>query len=306
MPECDFRFYEELNDFLPPARRKRTFAYRFQGTPAVKDAIEALGVPHTEVDLVLVNGASVRFSHRLRCGERVAIYPVFERLDITPLVRLRPAPLRTPRFVADVHLGTLARWLRLLGFDTLYDRTAQDPDLVRCSVAERRILLTRDVGLLKHGVLTHAHYVRATAPDRQLEEVVRALDLARKARPFTRCLRCNGRLARVTLREVAAEIPQDIRRRFRRFVRCAECGRVYWPGSHYQRLRSRIAGLVSAPKVAPVAAGRLRSGIRSASPPRASRVPRPPSMAVAETSGPETARGRHPRSPAPRRRRSLR
>src|SRR4030095_6880135 len=149
MPECDFRFYEELNDFLPSARRKRTFAYRFQGSPAVKDAIEALGVPHTEVDLVLVDGASVRFSHRLRGGERVAIYPVFERLDIAPLVRLRPAPLRTPRFVADVHLGTLARGLRLLGFDTLYDRTAQDPELVRRSVAERRGFLTQDVGVLQ-------------------------------------------------------------------------------------------------------------------------------------------------------------
>jgi hypothetical protein len=241
MLECDFRFYEELNDFLPPARRKRTFAYRFQGTPAVKDAIEALGVPHTEVDLVLVDCVSVRFSHRLRGGERVAIYPVFERLDITPLVRLRPAPLRTPRFVADVHLGALARNLRLLGFDTLYDRAAEDAELARSSVSGRRILLTRDVGLLKRKVLTHAHYVRATAPAGQLEEVMRALDLARKVKPFTRCMRCNGRLRRVALRDVAGEVPEGVRRQFRRFARCAECGRIYWPGTHYERLRSRVA-----------------------------------------------------------------
>lgn len=308
MPECEFRFYEELNDFLPPAKRKRTFAYRFQGTPAVKDAIEALGVPHTEVDLVLVDGISVRFSHRLRGGERVAIYPVFERLDITPLVRLRPAPLRTPRFVADVHLGTLARNLRLLGFDTLYDRTANDPELVRRSVAERRILLTRDVGLLKHSVLTHAHYVRATAPERQLAELVRALDLARSAKPFTRCLRCNGRLARVAPRDVAGEVPDAVRRRFRRFVRCRGCRRIYWPGSHYERLQGRVGGLVRRAKRSPAAAGGRRPRVTSARgcPPRASRAPQPPSVATAGASIPETARVPRPRSPAPRRRRSSR
>jgi uncharacterized protein with PIN domain len=245
MPEADFRFYEELNDFLPPERRKRSFAYRFQGTPAVKDAIEALGVPHTEVDLVLVDDVSVRFSRRLRGGERVAVYPVFERLDIAPLVRLRPAPLRTPRFVADVHLGALARNLRLLGFDTLYDRATEDAELVRLSVGERRILLTRDVGLLKHKVLTHAHYVRATAPDRQLEEVVRALDLTRKMKPFTRCMRCNGKLRRLGLRHVPQGVPQRVRRQFRSFARCAGCGRIYWPGTHYERLRSRVTRLAA-------------------------------------------------------------
>jgi uncharacterized protein with PIN domain len=308
MPECDFRFYEELNDFLPPARRKRTFAYRFQGTPAVKDAIEALGVPHTEVDLVLVDGASVRFSHRLRGGERVAIYPVFERLDITPLVRLRPAPLRTPRFVADVHLGTLARSLRLLGFDTLYDRTAHDPELVRRSVAERRILLTRDVGLLKHKVLTHAHYVRATSPDSQLEELVRALDLARSAKPFTRCLRCNGRLARVARRDVVEQVPEAVGRQFRRFARCTDCGRIYWPGSHYERLRNRVARLVRRAKRSVGTSGRRPPRVRGgrASPPRASRAPRPPSVAAAGTSVPGTAPAPRPRSPARRRRPSPR
>jgi uncharacterized protein len=280
MPECDFRFYEELNDFLPPTRRRRTFAYRFQGTPAVKDAIEALGVPHTEVDLVLVDGASVRFSHRLRGGERVAIYPVFERLDITPLVR----------------------------FDTLYDRTADDPELVRRSVAERRILLTRDVGLLKHKVLRHAHYVRATAPDSQLEELVRALDLARNAKPFTRCLRCNGRLARVALRDVAQQVPEAVRRKFRRFVRCTDCGRIYWPGSHYERLQIRIARLARGAKRTVAAPRRARPRLSSGRPslPRASRASRPPSVAAAETSAPGTARAPRQRSPARRRRRSSR
>jgi hypothetical protein len=239
--KCEFRFYEELNDFLAPARRGHAFTYRFHGTPAVKDAIEAIGVPHTEVDLILVDGASVRFSHRLRGGERVAVYPMFERLDITPVTRLRPAPLRTPRFVADVHLGTLARYLRLLGFDTRYDNRSTDAELVRISVAERRILLSRDVGLLKHKVLTRAHYVRATAPGQQLEEIVRALDLGRSVRPFTRCMRCNGHLRRVAAASVASQVPMRVRERQRRFVRCGDCGQIYWPGTHFGRLTRIVA-----------------------------------------------------------------
>ena len=103
--DAEFRFYEELNDFLPPEKRKRSFAYMFEGTPSIKDAIEAVGVPHTEIDIILVDGRSVGFDHRLRGGERVAVYPMFEAIDVSPLVRLRPQPLRITRFVVDVHLG---------------------------------------------------------------------------------------------------------------------------------------------------------------------------------------------------------
>jgi hypothetical protein len=144
MPAAEFRFYEELNDYLHASRRKRSFTHTFAGAPAIKDIIEALGVPHTEIDLILVDGRSVRFSHRLRGGERVAVYPMFERFDIQPLHKLRPKPLRRTRFVADVHLGRLARYLRLLGFDTLYSTKLDDRSLVAISVRERRILLTRD------------------------------------------------------------------------------------------------------------------------------------------------------------------
>ena len=117
---AEFRFYEELNDFLAPALRKRAFVYAFDGTPSVKDAIEAIGVPHTEVDLVLVDGESVDFTRRLAGDERVAVYPVFECLDISPVTRLRARPLRRLRFVLDARLGKLARSLRMLGFDTCY------------------------------------------------------------------------------------------------------------------------------------------------------------------------------------------
>jgi uncharacterized protein with PIN domain len=241
--ECEFRFYAELNDFIAPARRRRAFRHGFDGTPAVKDLIEALGVPHTEVDLILVDGTPVRFSRRLRGGERVAVYPAFERLDVSHAARLRPAPRRVPRFVADVHLGTLARYLRLLGFDTLYENACEDAELVRQSVTGRRILLTRDVGLLKHKALTRAHFVRGTDPLRQLAEIVAALDLRSRTRPFTRCMRCNGRLRRVPAARVAAGLPASVRRTARYVARCSGCGRLYWRGTHAERLAGIVAAL---------------------------------------------------------------
>jgi uncharacterized protein len=237
----EFRFYEELNDFLPPAARKRTFSYRIHGDPTVKNVIEAMGVPHTQVDLILVDGECVGFSHRLHGGERVSVYPMFERFDVTPLIRLRPAPLRIPKFIVDVHLGTLARYLRLLGFDTAYDNQSEDRTLVRLSVAERRILLTRDVALLKHKVLTHAYFVHNTQSEHQLREVVRALDLTGKAKPFSRCLACNGKLRKVARRSIVGLVPADVIATTQRFARCNGCGRVYWSGSHAQSLSRIVA-----------------------------------------------------------------
>lgn len=236
----EFRFYEELNDYLPAARRKRSFTYAFDGTPAVKDVIEALGVPHTEVDLILVDGESVRFTRKLRGGERVAVYPMFERFDIRPLHRLRPAPLRNPRFVADVHLGKLARYLRLLGFDTRYRNDFEDAQLVRISVRERRILLTRDVALLKHRRLARGHWLRSSDPEEQVGEVIRAFSLEHDLHPFTRCMDCNGALRPATRQSVAQAVPPRVWRSFRRFVRCRRCKRVYWRGTHVRRLEGFI------------------------------------------------------------------
>lgn len=207
---AEFRFYEELNDFLPPGGRKRAFPYSFEGTPSVKDAIEAIGVPHTEVDLILVDGRSVRFDHRLSGGERVAVYPVFEGMDISPLTRLRPTPLRVSRFVLDVHLGKLARYLRLTGFDTVWRNDFDDQTIIDVANREQRIILTRDRGILRHGGVTHGYWLRATDPLEQIEEVVAALDLARQIRPFTRCLECNGLLRAIDREQAAQAVPRDV------------------------------------------------------------------------------------------------
>jgi uncharacterized protein len=243
---CDVRFYEELNDYLPPALRKRTITREITGTPSVKDVIESLGVPHTEIDLILVDGRSVRFDRRLRGGERVAVYPEFERFDITPIHRLRPRPLRRPRFVADVHLGTLARYLRLLGFDTRYQNDLDDATLAELTSRERRILLTRDVGLLKRKVVVRGQWLRSRDPERQVEELVDALDLTRACRPFTRCMTCNGVLAGVARKVVEGLVPPRVYRRFRSFKRCSDCRRVYWRGTHFLRLQRLVAQVRSA------------------------------------------------------------
>lgn len=234
--KTEFRFYEELNDFLPPLRRRCTFVHVFQGTPAVKDVIESLGVPHTEVDLILVDGRSVRFSHRLKGRERVAVYPTFERFDIRPLHRLRPRPLRRTRFIADVHLGKLARRLRLLGFDTLYERDYEDAMLVSLCARERRILLTRDVGLLKRTAVARGHWLRSGDPQAQLREVIDAFSLQRDIKAFTLCMICNGELQPVERAAVAGRVPPGVYARRRRFARCASCGRIYWRGTHFARL----------------------------------------------------------------------
>jgi len=234
------RFYAELNDLLPQDRRHRTFAHTLERRAAVKDLIEALGVPHTEVDLILVNGESVGFGHLVRPDDRISVYPVFESLDITPLVRVRPEPLRVTRFVVDGHLGRLAAYLRLLGFDTLYKNDYRDEELSRISRDERRILLTRDRGLLKRAMVTHGYCVRSQKPREQIVEVLRRFHLARSVSLGRRCVRCNGLLAPVEKVEIIDQLEPLTRRYYTDFCRCDTCGHVYWPGSHYARLQQFV------------------------------------------------------------------
>jgi uncharacterized protein with PIN domain len=247
MPVANFRFYAELNDFLPPERRFTEFAYGFANAASVKDRIESFGVPHTEVDLILVNGQSVDFAYRVRDGDRISVYPVFEALDIAGLTRLRPEPLRDPKFVLDVHLGRLAAYLRMLGFDALYQNLCTDARLAEISRDEHRILLTRDVGLLKRGSVTHGYYIRSEQPRQQLKEVVWRFDLVRLAKPFSRCLRCNAPLERIGKDQVRRQLPDTVALLHDEFLRCPNCGRAYWKGGHYRRMRQWIDAAIQAP-----------------------------------------------------------
>lgn len=238
-----FRFYAELNDFLPEKQRRILFAWQFIGTPSVKDAIEAAGVPHPEIDLILVNGKSVDFDQRVYGGEQVSVYPVFESFDITPLVRLRPAPLRQTKFIVDVNLGKLAAKLRLLGFDTLYRNDFIDSEIVEVSLREQRIILTRDKGLLKYRAATHGYWVRSDDPKRQLQEVVQRLQLKNGFHPFTRCSDCNALLQPVDKALVKARLPDDTWQSVEDFMLCTGCNKIYWRGSHYDRICKLIDDL---------------------------------------------------------------
>lgn len=235
--EVRVRCYEELNDFLSPELRKRSFTVRFQKGDTVKAMVESIGIPHTEVDLILANGDSVPFSYLLSPGDRVSVYPVFESIDIAGLSRVRPEPLRLTRFILDVHLGRLARLLRMLGFDALYSNCWDDRTLTRLSREEKSILLTRDRGLLKRTEVSHGYCVRSPDPPEQLLEVIGRFDLSRKVKPFTLCLRCNLALQRVPRRRVAGRVPDYVARSYRSFRACPRCGRIFWRGSHWEHMR---------------------------------------------------------------------
>jgi uncharacterized protein len=207
--------------------------------------IEATGVPHTEVDLILVNGDSVDFSYRVQDGDRISVYPVFESLGIGDVVRVRPAPLRDTRFVLDVNLGGLARYLRLLGFDSVYRNDVSDQQLAEISVGDHRILLTRDVDLLKRKAITHGYFVRARDVQAQALEVVKRLDLFDQVSPFVRCMNCNDTLSPVSKDEIESRLEERTRRYYNDFRVCRGCGRLYWHGSHHAKLMAFVEGLLA-------------------------------------------------------------
>ena len=245
MVKARFHFHRELNDFLARSLRGHTFACACAKSSSTKHMIEALGVPHTEVELILVNGESSDFSRILQDGDRVSGYPKFERLDVSPLLRVREAPLRVTRFVADAHLGGLAHLLRLTGFDTLYDNHFEDSEIARISASSGRVVLTRDRELLKRRDITHGCYVRAIKSTLQLHEIFDRLDLVRSARPFSLCLDCNAPLHRIDKSEVDGRVPEGVLERHDRFVTCHHCARVFWEGSHWRRMRALVDDLMA-------------------------------------------------------------
>ncbi|MUL67906.1 hypothetical protein BOO86_25770 [Mycobacterium sp. CBMA 234] len=242
----ELRSYAELNDFLPADVRYVAQLRPVRPHQTVKDVVEAAGIPHTEIDLILVNGESVDFGHHPLPGDRIAAYPVFEKLDIGPLTRVRSSPLRDPRFIVDVNLGGLLRLMRLVGFDARFQWDADDAALAEIAAAEHRILLTRDRGLLKRRNVTHGMYVRSDQPFEQIVEVIRGLDLAQRLVPFSRCLRCGGLVTSVAKQDVVERLEPLTRRYYDDFRLCGDCDRIYWNGSHQQRLDDLVARIRTA------------------------------------------------------------
>ncbi len=244
MYHVTLRFYEELNDFLSPEKRKVDFSIKFPARRSVKDLVESLGVPHTEIDVILVNGESLDFTYIASENDRISVYPVFESLDVTHLSRLRDVPLRDTRFVLDVHLGKLTKYLRMLGFDCDYSIERNDTDLVRICTDEKRILLTRDRNLLKRGNITRAFCIHSTASEHQAAEVISRLDLAGSIKPFSRCMECNGLIAALDPADIPDDAPEGVKKWCNEYFRCTVCSRLYWKGSHADRMSERIERII--------------------------------------------------------------
>ncbi len=234
------RFYEELNDFIPEVNKKKRFLHHFIDRTSVKDLIESLGVPHTEVDLILVNGKSVGFNYIINDGNDISVYPVFESLDISDVQHLRPNPLRQPKFVADVHLGRLTKYLRMIGLDVLYKNNFNDDEIVQISLTKKRIILTKDRGILKRNEVTHGYWVRSTKVKEQAIEVLKRFNLKNQIKEFTRCIECNQLLKTVSREKIIDELPEKVARSQNEFYRCPSCKKLFWKGTHYHKMLSFI------------------------------------------------------------------
>ena len=241
-----FRFYGGLNDFISRQRKFQDISVTYPVRNSVKDMIESLGPPHTEVDLILANGRSVDFTYIVEPSDRICVYPEFTSIDVSGLTPLRP-PYRTPpRFVLDTHLGKLARYLRLLGFDTLYRNDWDDATLATLAASgEERILLTRDRGLLKHSEVIFGYYIRADDPRTQIKEVASRYRLKPLIKAFSRCIQCNGFITPVAKARVLSSLPEAVAQTVDAFTQCGDCGRVYWKGSHYDRLYLFVENLLN-------------------------------------------------------------
>lgn len=246
MNRAQFRFYGELNTFLRHRHRNRVLEHRFSWRASIKDMIESLGVPHSELELILVNQHSVDFSYIVRPDDYVEVYPRFEAVDMPRKVRLRPPlPPQEVRFVLDAHLGRLAAYLRMMGFDTLYRNDYPDDELAEISHHEQRVLLTRDIGLLKRSLVIYGYFVRETKPRRRLKEIIDRFDLAPYVVPFKYCMKCNGLLHAVAKADVVDMLPHDTSQFYDEFHQCGSCQQVYWKGPHYQRMQDMIQDVLN-------------------------------------------------------------
>lgn len=177
MPKAIFRFYEELNNFLPKYKRKKDFEAEFEGKASIGDMMEGLGVPHAQIDLILINGKSVDLGYTLQDGDRVSVYPVFESFNIRSLTRIRDIPLRKTRFIADVDLDDLAKRMKELGFDVYHDPSLSDGEIMDISKCERRIILTQRRKILKSAEVTHRMFMNPGSTENQIKTIVDHLDI---------------------------------------------------------------------------------------------------------------------------------
>ncbi len=232
------RFHGDLSVFLGSKAGDAIIERRLAEKTSIKDVIESCGVPHPEVDLILVDEQTVGFDHTLATDTKVEVFPVENRG--TDRTEKQLQTVNIVRFVADGHLGSLTRNLRLLGFDVAYRQNADDRQLLEVMVRENRALLTRDRRLLMHAIVQHGYWPRSQNADEQTIEVIRRFDLSELIAPFTRCLRCNAMLEAVAKAEIIDKLEPLTKIHYHQFRRCPDCKQIYWSGSHFPKLQRRI------------------------------------------------------------------
>jgi uncharacterized protein with PIN domain len=240
-----FYFYEELNDFFQYELFDIPIEVDFNSHETVKHIIETLGVPHTEVGVIIINGNSVGFDHKPNPDDIIYVYPSVDDVEVRPVINLQPKPMEEFRFVLDGHLGKLAGYLRLLGFDTLYQNDYDDAELAKISSLERRMLLTRDRGLLKRAEVVYGYFVREKSPRKQLSEVVNRFDLKELAKPFHRCSNCNGLLVRVDKGNIIDRLAPKTKLYYEDFRICDKCDQIYWKGSHFEKMEYFFSSILN-------------------------------------------------------------
>ena len=244
MGEAFITFLDQLNYFLPRGKMGPVLKYEFKGNPSVKHIIESMGVPHTEVGRILVNEQSVNFNHQVHSGNTIIVHPASPEVDhISGLFHEGKLTIE-PRFILDNHLGKLATYLRILGFDTLYENNYQDNQLEQIASEHTRILITRDRQLLMRKTIRYGCAVHSLIPGEQMTEVIHRFGLTKLLTPFHRCLHCNTILEPVRKEVILHRLEPLTRKYFHEFHICSRCDRVYWKGSHYDRMEKLISKLI--------------------------------------------------------------
>lgn len=236
MNRVRFRFYEELNDYLPEELRKGWIESSAEPGTSVGEKIASFGIPLEEIDLVLINQQSESFEYILQEEDRISVYPVFESFDISQVSKLRDKPLREHSFICDVHLGRLCKYLRMLGFDTSYLNNYTPQQIIEISNLEKRVILSKNIQLTRHKEVTRAYWVRSAEPKEQLKDLIFGLDILKLAQPLTRCLNCNSELKIIKKEAIINRLEERTAKYYTEFFRCPLCDQIYWKGSHYESM----------------------------------------------------------------------
>ncbi len=259
--KIEFRFYAELNNFIDientnnlelagktdsPIVNNKYYIHYYRGHPSIKDRIESLGIPHTEIALILKNGNPVEFSYLVQKNDQFSIYPYFYNIKLPEDYKLQEEYPLKPKFILDVHLGKLARFLRRFNFDTLYSNIYSDSEIVEIAEKENRIILTRDLGLLMRKKVKWGCFIKYDDPQKQLKQVFKRYDLAQYyKRKESRCVNCNSVLVDIDKEKIIDKLKEKTKKYYDEFKICPDCSKIYWRGSHYYQTENILEDIIN-------------------------------------------------------------